>query len=98
MIRANWRESVNEVERGLANCLAALDRYEQSFQHVLTSEPAESPPTLAGRQPGGWAACLATAGERAASVERLLAEQESAWRRWHEKVGEWRKTLEQPPA
>jgi hypothetical protein len=97
MIRANWRDSVDEVERGLAKCLAALDRYEESFKDVLTAEPPAAPAVVEPRN-AGWSECLATAGERAASVERLLAEQEAAWRRWHEKVDEWRRTLEQPPA
>jgi hypothetical protein len=97
MFRANWRESVEEVERGLAKCLAALDRYEQSFKDILTTTPADAPPAVAESRPSGWSECLATAGERAASVERLLAEQEDAWRRWHDAVGQWRQTLQQPP-
>ena len=99
MIRTNWRESVDQVERGLADCLAALNRYEQSFHVVLQAEPASIAdlPTVVEGRVTGWAERLATAGERAASVERLIAEQEEVWERWRSAVGRWKETLQQFP-
>lgn len=100
MIRTNWRESVDEVERGLSECLAALDRYEQSFAEVLTAEPipAEERPRILEGRISGWSERLATAGERAAAVERLIAEQQEIWNRWQSAVGRWKASLKQIPA
>lgn len=100
MIRSNWRESVDQVERGLNECLNALNRYEQQFHSVLKTEPTPLQQTshLAEGRVTGWAERLATAGERAASVERLLAEQEEVWERWQLAVGKWKESLQQFPA
>lgn len=99
MIRANWRETVDEVERGLSECLAALDRYEQSFTSILASEPpsAEEQPRIVEGKITGWSERLATAGERADAVERLIAEQEEIWLRWQSAVGRVTASLKQPP-
>jgi hypothetical protein len=100
MIRANWRESVDEVERGLSACLAALDRYERSFTDTLTAEapPADDRPRILEGRISGWSERLATAGERAAAVERLIAEQQEIWLRWQSAVGRWKSSLQQIPA
>jgi hypothetical protein len=99
MISANWRESVDEVERGLSECLAALDRYEQSFTGVLTAEPvpAEERPRILEGRISGWSERLATAGERAAAVERLISEQQEIWIHWQSAVGRWKASLKQLP-
>ena len=99
MLRTNWRESVDRVEKELAECLAALDRYEKSFHTVLQSEPpsVSEVPTIVEGKITGWAERLATAGERAASVERLISEQEAVWERWQSAVIRWKETLQQLP-
>lgn len=96
MIRANWQESVDDVEHGLSACLAALDRYEQSFTDVLTAKPVvnEAQPRIIEGRISGWSERLATAGERAAAVERLIAEQQEIWNRWQTAVGRWKASLE----
>ncbi len=100
MIRTNWQDSVDEVERGLSACLTALDRYERSFHDALNAEPpsVSEMPTMVEGKITGWSERLATAGERAAAVERLLAEQEVVWERWRDAVGRWKETLQQLPA
>jgi hypothetical protein len=96
MLRADWRETVDEIERGLKACLESLDRYESQFQAVLTADP---PPTADPHRHlpakgDGWATHLAAAGERAAAVERLLDEQDAVWQRFRTALAETRESLE----
>ena len=99
VLRTNWRESVDRVEKELSECLAALDRYERSFHTVLNAEPVavnELSPIIEGKITG-WSERLATAGERVVSVERLIAEQEAVWERWQSAVVRWKETIQQHP-
>jgi hypothetical protein len=82
MTGEHWQDALAEVERGVRDCLAALDRYEATFEGVLTPEPAPKPT-------GGWEETLHTAEEQTNRVEQLLAEQESAWTRWHAALTKW---------
>ncbi|MFO0936253.1 MAG: hypothetical protein U0798_07045 [Gemmataceae bacterium] len=99
MLKPNWRESIDRVEKELTDCLAALDRYEQSFHTVLQSEPAPGieTPNVLDNKTAGWSERLAKAGERAASVEQLLAEQEAIWERWQSAVVRWKESLRRIP-
>jgi hypothetical protein len=102
MLKTNWRESIDDIERGLKACIDSLDRYEQQFATVLADEP---PPSSATTDPmhlippksNGWAERLATAGERAASMERLLDEQMAVWQKFQSTVTDYRDSLKQSP-
>jgi hypothetical protein len=87
----DWRASLAAVERGIDDCLAALDRYEQAFARVLAeparlSAPAPLPP------PADWDERMAAPVAASDEVERLLAEQQAAWARWQAALGDWRAT------
>lgn len=94
MLRNDWRETVDEIERGLQQCLASLARYESQF-HATLVEPSSivEPVRTAPPQVSSYADVLATAGERVASVERLIDEQKELWQQFHEAVREVRKPL-----
>jgi phage shock protein A len=98
MLRSDWRETVDEIERGLQQCLASLERYESQFQAALVepnSEPSSSVEQVRIVRPQvpGYSDVLATAGERVASVERLIDEQKNLWQQFHDAVREVRKPL-----
>ena len=90
MTRENWQSALAEVERGVRECLSALDRYEAAFDGVLT-------PTRTGPTPDapteGWDQSLAQAGAQSARVEQLLDEQEGVWRQWHAALARWEQSL-----
>jgi hypothetical protein len=92
MLRSDWRETIDEIERGLQQCLASLERYESQFHTAIveptpTIEPVRIVPPLVA----SYGDILATAGERVASVERLIDEQKLLWQQFHDAVREARK-------
>ncbi len=93
MTRENWQTALDEVERGVRDCLSALDRYEASFDGVLTSSRTEATPEATTDR---WDQSLASAGERVSRVEHLLEEQEEVWQRWHAALNRWEQSLQQP--
>lgn len=82
---APWRESLAEVERSIADCLASLDRYESAFGRALAQGRPPGPPDSSPL----WDARLAAANGVVDEVERLLDEQEVVWRRWQETLAAW---------
>lgn len=95
---AGWRTSLDDIEQAIADCLAALDRYETAFAHVIGVEPGElterKPEPPAGGHADSWDFRLAASGEAADAVERLLAEQEAVWGRWQAALADWRRLAE----
>ncbi|HEY2784747.1 MAG TPA: hypothetical protein VGJ05_07190 [Fimbriiglobus sp.] len=93
MTRENWQEALDEVERGVRDCLSALDRYEAAFDEVLTPKQSDAAPETPTER---WGQSLSLAGDQASRVELLLDEQEDVWRRWHEALHRWEQSLQQP--
>lgn len=93
----NWHETLNEVERSIGDCLAALDRYETAFARALQGQPiSETVRALPDPTPE-WDAKLAGATNHADEVEQLLVEQEVVWNRWRQAFGDWQRTLKELP-
>ena len=98
----DWMRTLDEVDEAVRGCLATLDKYEETFAHLLQSAgmPAERPDT-ADRvaEPDGasdrFTEHLAAAAAAADPIERLLAEQQAAWERWQRAFAAWRESLEQ---
>jgi hypothetical protein len=90
MTRENWQKALAEVEEGVRACLTALDRYEATFDGLLTPAAVPSPTSA----PANWDASLARVGEEVNRVELLLAEQQAAWGRWHAALDRWEQSLE----
>lgn len=93
--RTGWQTTVADIESAIADCMAALDRYEAAFGHFLDEErelirkdqapAAPSPESLAHE----WDDRLAPARQTADEVEGLLAEQEALWNHWQHALAEW---------
>jgi hypothetical protein len=85
----DWRAALAAVERGIDDCLAALDRYESAFAKVLDERPVVKlaepvlPPAI------DWDAQLAKSKATADEVEQVLAEQEVLWGRWRSALANW---------
>ena len=94
---AGWLNTLTEVEGAISACLSALDKYEVAFggllcEHYTDPHPAAPPPALTSE----WDDKLAVATQQADEVERLLAEQESAWSGWLNRFAAWRQSLKHP--
>jgi hypothetical protein len=98
-----WVRTLNEVGAAIADCLTALDRYEERFVSILSGQkPSASEVPLgpcdwpsADTDPA-WQDRLAQARAGALEVERLLEEQETAWGQWREALANWRRRIEHP--
>lgn len=91
---AGWRDTLAEVERSIADCLSALDRYESAFGQVLGAAVPVAVPEPPAE--GGLPAMdekLSAARHQADEVERLLSEQEAVWGRWRDALAGWQQTL-----
>lgn len=98
-INLNWQQTLGEVERSVAECLAALDRYEAAFARVLEEpNPPATFPKREGVSTDGWDAMISTARASAEEIDRLLAGSEAGWVRWRDAFSAWRLGIEQPPA
>lgn len=93
MTREQMQTAVDEVERGVRDCLTALDRYEAAFDLALAPGPDR---TQTEESHNEWDRSLVAAGDRSGRVEELLDEQEDLWRRWHAALERWEQSLQQP--
>ena len=82
---ADWEDKLAHVERSIGDCLAALDRYEAAFQHVVAST-AESPAPRSFAMPPWPERTVSGAIDE---VDQILADQESLWRRWQTAFAGW---------
>jgi hypothetical protein len=82
------------MSASITQAMGELDRYEAAW-----ASPGEAPAGPVSceqlfawleRRLGAWDARLTEAGELAASVEKQLAERESALSRWHGLLASWR--------
>lgn len=94
--KPDWERPLTEVAAAVAECLAALDRYEAAFAPVLAAPPPTRVPAPPSTDPE-WDARLAAAKESAVSVEQLLGGCESAWATWRRAFAEWRRGIEPAP-
>ncbi|QEL20061.1 hypothetical protein [Limnoglobus roseus] len=96
--KANWHETLAQVEQSIGDCLAALERYETAFTKVLHDTQAE-PIVLPPVPPPSpvWDEKLAAATKQADEVEQLLAEQEAVWGRWRSTFGNWQQMMHELP-
>lgn len=97
MIRTDWHQSLAEMERGLLECLDALDRYEHRFAGLL-----DEPPPVAERRrpelpPPPSERTLDEAKKQVDAVEQLLAEQAELWSKWHDSVQQWKTMVNRVP-
>ncbi len=93
---ADWQTSLDEMENALGSTLAALDRYQSSWEQLLQNGAEPHAPVvdrleLSLRE---WDARLMAAAELADSVERELNDREDAVGRWQESVKLWRSGVE----
>ena len=96
-----WETSLGAIEVAVADCLKALDRYEDAFRNAY-AERGGAPEALRIHEPydaddDAWDEPLAAAERSAVEAEALLEEQEIVWRRWSELMAHWRHSLEHPP-
>lgn len=91
--KPDWERPLTEVAAAVAECLAALDRYEAAFAPVLAAPPATRVPAPPATDPG-WDARLAAARDAATGVEQLLSGCESAWAKWRGAFAEWHRGIE----
>ncbi len=90
----NWEASLGEVEAGVEQCLAELDRFEARFADVLAGGAAAG---VSGNLPTpreGWEAALAEARQLSEAIDRELLAQETAWRHWQEAMAVWATKME----
>lgn len=98
MSEPDWQRTLEQVEQSVAECLAALDRYETANAAVLTpSDAARTPTRGAPATTDSWDSRLAAVRGASADVERLLIEQEVEWGRWRESFTAWRSRIEHLP-
>lgn len=93
---AEWHRTVVAIEDSIGQCLAALDRYEQTFSRVLSDAPRDAPRVSEPIEPvpePAWDDRLALTARHADEVEQLLARQEADWRRWQEMFQDWKQLL-----
>jgi hypothetical protein len=91
----HWRQTLEEVERSIGDCLETLDRYEAAFARIL-ADAGPLPQSISHDSSTVWDAKLDMASQTADDVERLLAEQDGVWNRWRETLASWRGLIEQP--
>jgi len=96
--KGGWAVALGDVERAVADCLHALDRYEGAFADVL----AEAHPPLRVHRPplepeAGWADRTVASRQQVDTLLELLDEQERAWATWQQSYSSWRRSLEQLP-
>ena len=84
----DWRSALTAVERGIDDCLEALNRYEAAFAKVLDEQPVA--PLAAISLPAiDWDDRLQASQSVGDEVERMLAEQEAVWGRWRSALAHW---------
>ncbi|MGL4422604.1 MAG: hypothetical protein ACRCZF_18190 [Gemmataceae bacterium] len=88
---ANWRQTLDEVETRIQECLQNLSKYETAVRHVL-----EPPPPL-GSLPLTPTAPQAEkiVPQNFEQLEAELTRQLNAWQDWQTRLQRWRAT--QPP-
>lgn len=94
---AGWMTTLTEVEGAISACLTALDKYEVAFGGLLSEHRPDAAPSFPHPDASDeWDTKLAVATKKTDEVERLLAEQESAWSGWLTRFSAWRRSLEHP--
>lgn len=98
---AEWLAALAEMETGLGEAVAALDRYQTEWAALFADAPPRSGPpageALLGRMEERlreWDARLTAAADLAASAERELADREAAVGRWQELVTGWSEVIQ----